>query len=98
VSFPGGIAIVCAASILAGYLCSRIRSMPPGICMAVIASVAASYVLAWAVMSPMLHPNAGPPGGWDLVATMAWSSYGVPAAIAGYAFFRWRQRRSGDAR
>lgn len=94
--FPAGIAIVCAASILAGYLCGRLRLMPLGLCLALVAPVLVSYILAWALMSPLLHPSAEAPLGWDLVATMVWSSYGVPASIVGYAIYRWLQRRKGS--
>ena len=87
---PPGAAFVCVVSVLLGYLFRRLRSRSLGLGLAVIMPVLVSYILAWVLMSPLLHPGGEGPGGWDIVATLVWAIWAVPVCISSYVFFRWR--------
>jgi hypothetical protein len=94
---PPGVIVVSILSVAVAYLCSKLRSWPMGLCAAVFAPVFVCYVIAWGLMTPLLHPGAEPAGGWDLVATIFWTIWAVPVCLANYVFFRWRKSRKHTA-
>jgi hypothetical protein len=71
----------------AWYFATR-RSMLLGLFASLAFPVLLSYLVAWAEMSPILHPRAEPPGGWVLVAAMVWSTVAVPIALVSYTIVR----------
>ena len=97
-SVSGGVPIVCALSIACAVFAARLRSRVAGFIVAMFAPLLVSFLLAWLLMSPVLHRSAEYQGGWDLVATLLWSLWGVPVGIASFMITRWRLRlRKGNA-
>jgi len=92
-SVQGGLPIVCLMGAIIGWVGARVRRLFPGLGLAIAGPVALSYGLAWEEMSPLLHRQAEPPGGWDLVAAIYWTAWALPISIVVFGLARWWQAR-----
>jgi hypothetical protein len=95
-SLVGGIIPTCGLAAIAGVALAPLRSRRAALFLATLAAIAISY--AWYWLPILLWPTAhsDPQGGWDLVATVAWSVFAVPTAVV--ALLIVHKRRAAKAR
>jgi len=81
-SVAGGIIPICILAALAGIALASLRPRWVALLLSALAAIAVSY--AWFWLPQLLWPAAhtDPQGGWGLVATIFWSVFAVPVAVA----------------
>jgi hypothetical protein len=95
-SIAGGIIPVCLLAAFVGFALSQLRSRLIALALASLGAVAVSYAWFWLPRVLGIGAHADPQGGWDLVATVAWSVLSVPAAVISQIVGRkWRLEGRG---
>jgi len=78
-SVAGGILPICLLSALAGFGLSRVRARWLALTFATVAAIAIAYAWFWVPRLLGIGAHVDAQGGWDLVATAAWSVFSVPS-------------------
>lgn len=80
-SLEGGFIPICVVAALVAFALASMPRLWHALFLTAIAAIAISYAWYWlpALWSTRGHPE--PQGGWDLIATAAWSAVAVPVSV-----------------
>lgn len=96
-SVAGGIIPICVLAVLAGIALASVRSRRVALFLAVVVAIAISYAWYWLPLIIWPPAHIDPQGGWDLVATILWSVFSIPTAVATLLLVKRRQAAKAGA-